>query len=242
MASNGISTLSTKELKQLGKLDIAQGKRQGKVVATDGTITGSVDTTKEYYRSYNVYDITDLPTRYEGNDIFDNPNTGGLSATRPWRGYAPGVFLQPYSGYFADDPAWFATASTTGSTSTPSTFSSASIPTTTSWQYLGYFRAPADGTYTFYIASDDAGYLWIGDNAVSGFTTGNATASNPGEHGTEEDSGTIAMEAGQLYGFRAQVGNNSGPGEVVISFAGPSITKTSTFSNYVFHNGNTNGF
>jgi len=83
MSANGISTLSTKELKQLAKLDIAEAKRQGRVVATDGTITGSVDTTKEYYRSYNVYDITDLPARSEGNDIFENPNTGRLSATRP---------------------------------------------------------------------------------------------------------------------------------------------------------------
>ena len=36
MSANGISQLSTKALKQAGKLAIAQAKRQGKTVATNG--------------------------------------------------------------------------------------------------------------------------------------------------------------------------------------------------------------
>ena len=84
MAANSISTLSTKELKQVAKLDIAKAKRQGKVVARDGTVTGSLDTTKPYYRTRNNYDITQLPTQYSGNSVVDNPNTGGLVVGRPW--------------------------------------------------------------------------------------------------------------------------------------------------------------
>ena len=30
------------------------------------------------------YDITKLPTRYSGNAVIDNPNTGGLAEHRPW--------------------------------------------------------------------------------------------------------------------------------------------------------------
>ena len=30
------------------------------------------------------YDITKLPTRYSGNTVIDNPNTGGLAEHRPW--------------------------------------------------------------------------------------------------------------------------------------------------------------
>lgn len=84
MAANGISSLSTKQLKQKAKLDLAAAKRQGKVVAADGTITGSIDSTKPYYRTRNTYDLTQLPTQYSGNNITDNPNASGLVVGRPW--------------------------------------------------------------------------------------------------------------------------------------------------------------
>lgn len=84
MSANGISDLSTKELKQKAKLDIAKAKRQGKVVADDGTVTGSIDSTKPWYRARNNYDITQLPTQYDDNTIIDNANVGGLVDGRPW--------------------------------------------------------------------------------------------------------------------------------------------------------------
>jgi len=84
MAANGISTLGTKALKQAGKLAIAQAKRQGKTVAKNGTISGAVDSTKNYYRARNTYDITQLPTQYTGNAVSNNANTGGLNRGRPW--------------------------------------------------------------------------------------------------------------------------------------------------------------
>ncbi len=77
MSANGLSLLSTKQLRQEGKLDIAEAKRQGRVVATDGTITGSIDSTKEYYRTHNVADLNLLPTKYSGNNIVDNTNLSG---------------------------------------------------------------------------------------------------------------------------------------------------------------------
>ena len=58
--SNNISQLGTKELKQVAKLELAAAK---KGVA---------------------YDINKLPTKYSGNTVVDNPNTGGLVAKRPW--------------------------------------------------------------------------------------------------------------------------------------------------------------
>jgi len=82
MAANNISTLATKQLKQEAKLAIAEAKRQGKVVAVDGTITGAVDPTKPYYRALNTLDINLLPTKYSGNLIVDN--AGALQPGRPW--------------------------------------------------------------------------------------------------------------------------------------------------------------
>jgi hypothetical protein len=66
MAANGISTLATKELRQKAKLALAAQKR-----AIDGNARAT-------------YDITQLPTQYNDNNIIDNPNAGGLVQGRPW--------------------------------------------------------------------------------------------------------------------------------------------------------------
>ncbi len=61
MAANGISTLGTKELRQVAKLDLA---------ATDRAAAGNARAT---------YDIDLLPTKYDGDGIVDNrkgPATG----------------------------------------------------------------------------------------------------------------------------------------------------------------------
>lgn len=66
MASNGISELATKELRQKAKLDLA---------ATDRAADSNPRAT---------YDITELPTQYDDNAVVDNPNVGGLQEGRPW--------------------------------------------------------------------------------------------------------------------------------------------------------------
>lgn len=90
MSANGISGLTTKAERQAAKLDIAQAKRQGKTVAADGTISGSIDSTKPYYRGGNVYDLTSLPNPYDvgdnANNVDETANTGGLIQGRPWVG------------------------------------------------------------------------------------------------------------------------------------------------------------
>ena len=91
MAANGISTLSTKALRQKGKLDIAQAKRQGKTVARDGTITGVADATKPYARVLNNYALADLPTQYTNNAVTNNANSTGLILGRPWSSTPAGV-------------------------------------------------------------------------------------------------------------------------------------------------------
>jgi hypothetical protein len=82
MAANGISTLSTKQAKQEAKLAIAEAKRQGKTVAIDGTITGSLDDTKNFYRVNNYLLIDRLPAKYVGDEAtnVDIP----LVDHRPW--------------------------------------------------------------------------------------------------------------------------------------------------------------
>jgi hypothetical protein len=85
MAANGISTLLTKQLKQNAKLVIATAKRQGKTVATNGNVTGSVNSTKPYYRSQNTLDKTLLPTVYTNNTVTTQSHPSGLVQGRPWK-------------------------------------------------------------------------------------------------------------------------------------------------------------
>ena len=58
--------VGTKEDRQIQKLEIAAKAR-----AADGN-------------ARSTYTITDLPTKYTGNAVTDNPNPGGLVNGRPW--------------------------------------------------------------------------------------------------------------------------------------------------------------
>jgi hypothetical protein len=217
--------VGTKQARQIQKLEIASATR-----AVDGN-------------ARFVYDITQLPNPYNGNvpGADDNPNTGGLVLGRPWVELAAGLYRRTYSGYYNDDVNWFATATQTAAVA-DSTLAVGSTPTTTSIQWLGYFVPGTTETYTFFINSDDASYLWIGANAIAGFTTGNALINNGGTHAATELSATIALTAGVRYAIRIQTGNGGGPGSHATSFSTPTIAKTQTFTGRVFYNPVTNGF
>ena len=84
MSANGISHLSTKQAKQIAKLNFASLKRQGYTTNLDGTIASGPDSSKDFYRPRDFYDINKLPTKYNSNGLIDNTNSGGLSTGRPW--------------------------------------------------------------------------------------------------------------------------------------------------------------
>ena len=100
MAANGISTLATKQLRQVAKLDLAQAKRKGQGITEGGgtwSTNGVDDDTKPYYKPNNTYDISSLPDIYNGNvpGADDNPNPDGLLPKRPW--IAVGAIAAPTS-------------------------------------------------------------------------------------------------------------------------------------------------
>ena len=56
---------------------------------------------------------------------------------------------------------------------------------TRSMNISGFFIPPFSGLYTFYLASDDSSYVWIGDEALEkNYNTKNAFFRMPGLHGT----------------------------------------------------------
>lgn len=263
MAANGISTLATKLARQTAKLTIAEAKRQGKVVATNGTITGSVDATKSYYRAKNTYNIALLPDTYATAGD-DNANTSGLVQGRPWYDpnteatydgeiieVSPGIWRTNYEGYHYEVPNFFDTAALKAA---PNNFDAAdndinepSLPNSTSMMLKGYLRVTYTGNYTIYLSCDDGAYLWFGDNAItnwrSGNTLTNVSISNGGLHGQNEVSATVALTAGTYIPLRVMFGNGpDGPGVLVVSYSYPGQAKTSDFTGKIFYRTSTNGF
>ena len=84
----------------------------------------------------------------------------------------------------------------------------------------------------FYTSSDDASYLWIGPNALSGFTAANALVNNGGLHGMVEKSRTISLIAGQFYPVRIQFGEQGGGDNMIVSFSNPVLAKTTNGAGY----------
>ena len=164
--------------------------------------------------------------------------------------YTAGLYKTTYSGYFNDVVSFFATATPQAFGTNPAT----SVQTTAiseagsgdgdnfSCQWLGYFKPTTTQTYTFYTNSDDASYVWVGSNAISGFTTANATVNNGGAHGPTETSGSIALTAGVYYPIRIQFGEAGGGDVMTFNFSTSTITKTTNVTGLVFYNSTTNNF
>jgi len=164
--------------------------------------------------------------------------------------YTAGVFKTTYSGYFADNVSFFATATPASVGGNPAT----SVQTTSifepatddgsnfSCQWLGYFKPTTTETYTFFTSSDDASYMWIGETAITGFTTLNATVKNGGLHGNQERSGTASLTAETYYPIRIQFGELNGGDVMTFNYSSSTITKTTNVTGLVFYNSTTNGF
>ena len=155
-----------------------------------------------------------------------------------------GLYRTTFSGYFADVPSWFATATSTATLvqTTIIEESSADNGENFSMQWLGYFVPTTTETYTFFLSSDDASFMWIGANAVSGFTTANATVNNAGLHGNVETSGVISLTANVAYPIRIQYGELSGGDVLSFNHSTATIPKTTNVTGKVFYNLVTNGF
>jgi len=148
-------------------------------------------------------------------------------------------------GYFADDISLFNTYSafasgtttdmTNISSATNSIYTTGGSSTNFSIEWVGKFYPPTSGSYTFYLDSDDASYLWIDSKATSGFTTGNADINNGGIHPMTIKSYTIELTGGTLYPMRIQYGQKEGGYDLKFSFKGPSIGLTNNFDGYIYN-------
>jgi hypothetical protein len=104
--------------------------------------------------------------------------------------------------------------------------------------FIGYFKPPTAGTYTFYTSSDDGSAVWIGDPALSGSSTaGQAVVNNNfgGSQGNTKRSGTISLEADTYYPIRIMGTEGGGGDNLTFSWAGPSISETTDLTQYYYY-------
>jgi hypothetical protein len=181
--------------------------------------------------------------------LTNTSNSGRLSMSLSIQ-YSAGLFKTTYSGYFADNVSFFATATSASVGGNPATSVQTTVisePATDdgsnfSVQWLGYFKPTTTQTYTFFTNSDDASYVWVGANALSGFTTGNAVVNNGGAHADQERSGSAALTAEIYYPIRIQFGEAGGGDNFGFNYSTTTIAKTTNVTGLVFYNPTTNGF
>lgn len=217
MAANNISTLPTKEERQLAKLELAQTKRQQ--TGTNG------------YRENRYYDVDLLPTKYVGNDVVNNPNVDGLQPHRPWKttpNTVAGLWRTRYNGDWDGDPTWFdGNGPVEELAVTDFSLGIYDGQPNTSFMWIGYFRAPHTGNYTFYMNSDDLAALWLGPDAITNYDLDTVTLYS--DQYSEVSTSPIALTAGTYYPIRVMYGNGGGPGYFTFQWSDDVVIPFPTF-------------
>jgi hypothetical protein len=163
--------------------------------------------------------------------------------------YAPKLFAQMGNGYHADDvdyvqknplkrttivsvsPTYVANIGTLNNADTDLKFDININSDYFSILYTGYFKADFTGNFTFNFNTDDGTYLWIGDYAISGYTTTNRLVySTSGSNG----SASISLENGKYYPIRILYGEIGGAASHALSFTRNGQTITD-WTGYTFH-------
>lgn len=134
-----------------------------------------------------------------------------------------GLTFTIYTGYFNDDVNYFNNnknkITNTGVATSMYNLTSSTAgmirkgggnPHVFSIEWFGYFYAKKDGRYGFCTVSDDSSYVWVGDNALSGYNSSNAVVNNGGLHGMNKVEGYISLKANTYYPIRIQFGENWG--------------------------------
>jgi uncharacterized repeat protein (TIGR01451 family) len=97
---------------------------------------------------------------------------------------------------------------------------------TFSVRWSGKVKPQYSQTYTFYVRSNDGARLWV---------NGQLLIDNWGPHGTVENSGTIALTAGQLVDVKLEYWDNTSTAVARLSWSSPSRSKQVIPSGRLYH-------
>ncbi|WP_345222855.1 PA14 domain-containing protein [Hymenobacter koreensis] len=167
------------------------------------------------------YTVNVAVTNADGTSTFNSvftfdilpPPPSGCAGTDPG-GNAPaaGLYMELYTGYYGDNPAFFnanapvisrvdpvidfQSVGSWGNIVPPAT-GSVTDPDAFSARVRGSIRVDVPGFYTFYLTSDDGSFMWV-DNAAIAATIQNSTAliKNGGLHGDNTVQAEIYLTPG----------------------------------------------
>ncbi len=91
--------------------------------------------------------------------------------------------------------------------------------------FSGYVNVPAEGVYSFFLASDDGSRMMVGERLL---------IDNDGLHGLEQKRGVAALEKG-LHPVRIEYFNKTGGEELSVSWTGPGIRMEAVPASAFFH-------
>ena len=170
--------------------------------------------------------------------------------------YNTGLYWRSYSGYFSDNVNFAATySSVVGNqgylTSSGLITDFTNLTTSTNGsitqndglhnftvEWIGYFYTNQySGNWSVSTNSDDASYLWIGANAISGFTTSNATVNNGGAHGMNTRSATVNLSSYTYYPLRVQFGEQGGGYDMIVTWTPPDGSSFTNGAGYYYNTG-----
>ena len=107
-----------------------------------------------------------------------------------------------------------------------------------SMYWLGYFRAPTTTTYNLRIASDDQSMVWIGTNAISGFTGSNCVATQ-----NTTTANSLSLTGGVWYPIRIWYHESGGNNtcQLFIGQTGSPLYNVYLWASNIAYNSVTNG-
>lgn len=147
-----------------------------------------------------------------------------------------GFHYKVYGGNYAQNVSWFSKykpSSVGATTNINNIYSFTGVtPSSTniSIEATGYFRPTSTGTWYFYSTSDDYSYMWIGDNAINGYTTANALLQGGGQA-----NAPVELVADVFYPVRIHLCNGSGIAQMELAFEGPNTSRRTDGSGFFFH-------
>jgi hypothetical protein len=183
--------------------------------------------TSTFQRVVSFRVVPAAPAGCTGSDPGGQPGASGLYAEY-YHGYfndaltymstnSPGLTrIDPQLNFGATSSFGNLTAVATGPPTDPDDFSA---------RYRGSLRVATAGTYTFYLSSDDASYLWLDNAALDPAPTlALATINNGGLHALQTGQATVTLSAG-LHNVLIFYGENGGGNQLILEYEGPGLPR-----------------